>query len=123
LEYQINLLLSTFCIKEPFVVGGGKRQAIAEQFESEGVTKDFHHMSLFPNPSASQNEINVEIQTNELEAVVEILDHLGRIQTSQKILMEKAGIFTLPVSQLKNGHYFVRVKTGEGIRTQRLLKN
>jgi hypothetical protein len=121
--YQMSSFSNTFCIKEPFIVGGGNRQSVAEQFESEGVTKDFHHMSLFPNPSASQNEINVEIQTNELEAVVEILDHLGRIQTSQKILVEKAGTFTLPVSQLKNGNYFVRVKTGEGIRTQRLLKN
>ncbi len=72
-------------------------------------------LKVFPVPAS--NIIN--IQSDKIITGIEIDDHLGSIRLTEGNLREKE--YSFPVERLSPGLYFLKVMTGEGIITRKIL--
>jgi len=77
-----------------------------------------NYMTLFPNPATNQLTV-----TNERFEIsnVEINDVLGQIVFSHQQTYNSQKQITIDVSKLNSGIYFVKMKTGNGEKTQKLI--
>ena len=78
--------------------------------------EDFNQgkMVLYPNPV--KDVLNIQLSNNDNFQFVEILDIDGRIVVS-------SDQYTINVSQLQSGIYFVKMKLGNNVFTQKFIKD
>lgn len=120
LSSQFN---TSYCALEPTIAG--VREAVdGVQSEIESDVLDFSKIAIYPNPSLNENSVQIRIETSQSEAIAEVLDFMGRrVKTGSYQIQAGAASFSLPTADLKSGNYLIRVRTEEGTRTARLLKN
>jgi Secretion system C-terminal sorting domain len=82
------------------------------------ILTDDNKLSIFPNPIAT-NDITVTIDITKLSknASLEIYDITGKYMSGMKITNVKNNNYTMNVSDLANGTYFVKLTTEEGHKT------
>tara|TARA_R100000306_G_scaffold7511_4_gene10174 strand:- start:21965 stop:24442 length:2478 start_codon:yes stop_codon:yes gene_type:complete len=76
-------------------------------------------VSLYPNPT--NDELNIKLSQN-LEADIRIFDTLGKLIIYQPNVTI-SGSYSVGVSGLNNGIYFVRINTEAGTVTKKFIKN
>jgi hypothetical protein len=79
------------------------------------------NLSISPNPATDFARINLNLEIRS-DVQVQIFDALGRV-VSTKFLPNQVGILNidLPIRNLTNGLYFVKVRAGQSIATCKLL--
>ena len=78
-----------------------------------------NNFDIYPNPAG--NELRIENSKFIIESV-EILDMPGQIIFSQRLKGNSQRQFTLDVTKLKPGIYFLKVKTAGGTATKKFIK-
>ena len=81
------------------------------------VVEDF--FTLSPNPA--NTEVSLRFQ-QPLETDIRVFDVTGKLMIYDKDVTVE-GSYNLNISQLQSGIYFIRVNTGEGTATKKLIKN
>ncbi len=76
-------------------------------------------VSLYPNPTS--DELNIKLSQS-LEADIRIFDTLGKLIIYQPNV-NISGSYSVGVSGLNNGIYFVRINTEAGTVTKKFIKN
>lgn len=77
------------------------------------------NVSVYPNPV--NDELNIKLSQN-LEADIRIFDTLGKLVVYQPNV-NISGNYSVGVSNLNNGVYFVRINTEAGTVTKKFIKN
>jgi hypothetical protein len=78
---------------------------------------DVVDLAMFPNPA--DNQLMVSFSTESNDAVVTVIDMLGRnVLSSNEAFVAGQNNITFDVSGLEPGTYFVRIEEGEGVRTE-----
>jgi Secretion system C-terminal sorting domain len=78
---------------------------------------DDNKLSVFPNPVAVENlTVNIDLTLNAKTANLGIYDMNGRMIQNRDYDNVKNEKFTLPVSNLANGNYFLKLTTPEGFK-------
>jgi hypothetical protein len=76
---------------------------------------------IFPNPAFSLVTIEVPMQ-NEADVQVSVMDPAGKVALQQNARMSKGdNQMNFDVNSLPNGVYFVQVRTGETVKTRKLV--
>ncbi len=86
-----------------------------------GISSDLQYplVRVYPNPSSTTISISPII---EMPQVVFLLDDYGRMTTKINTTIEE-GRMNIDISQLENGIYFLYLKTREGVKALRFIKN
>lgn len=71
-------------------------------------------LNLYPNPVTDLLNINSEIPLSKIE----IYSILGK-----KVKERKSGLYSIPMNDLSNGVYYVRILSDNGSTTRKLIKN
>ena len=79
------------------------------------IASSFHELTAFPNPATSDN-VTLNIPASWKQYSVEVFDAAGRLSLSVQNSPK------LNVSNLANGHYIVRVTSGDHIGYVRMVK-
>ncbi len=74
----------------------------------------------YPNPARSHTKLDYELPKNTGEVVLTLLDLIGNVAASHKIIDPK-GTIEINTSQLNSGVYFIYMKTADEILTSRKL--
>jgi len=101
-------------------MGGGRINAYnAVQCALTGITETNFNgkATLYPNPANSVAYIDVELLAK-APITIKLYNNVGQIIGQQNHAASLGGRFTLPVSKLNSGIYFVEITT----QTQRLVK-
>jgi len=77
-------------------------------------------LSVFPNPTTES--FTVQSQRLASETVVSFYDVQGKMLFSEKVNMEN-GNFTINISTLDNGIYFVKIYSEGNVAVRKLMKN
>ncbi|RFN57611.1 T9SS type A sorting domain-containing protein [Marixanthomonas ophiurae] len=77
------------------------------------------NVSVYPNPA--NDELNIKLSQN-LEADIRIFDTLGKLVVYQPNV-NISGNYSVGVSNLNSGIYFVRINTEAGTVTKKFIKN
>ena len=77
------------------------------------------NVSVYPNPA--NDELNIKLSQN-LEADIRVFDTLGKLVIYQPNV-NISGSYSVGVSGLNNGIYFVRINTEAGTVTKKFIKN
>jgi type IX secretion system substrate protein len=85
-------------------------------------TVDFDkpQISIYPNPA--QNQIEVLLPKEFVTNLMTIYDTTGKVIRQQKF-KEVGGSLVIDISFLNDGLYFLRFETGNGIITEKIIKN
>ncbi len=76
---------------------------------------------IFPNPAFSLVTVEVPMQ-NESDVQVSVMDPAGKVALQQNARMSKGdNQMNFDVNSLPNGVYFVQVRTGETVKTRKLV--
>lgn len=77
-------------------------------------------ITLFPNPASNQVAIQINLEKGE-QGIIQLLDSRGNIisQINEPVILNQ--YITYPTTDLKEGLYFVRVKTRSFEETKRLM--
>ena len=86
-------------------------QAIASSVNAN--TPIIQAIKVFPNPTKSFLSLQIEGQQLE-NGIYQIYDQLGRIQQSGVLAASGQSQFKLPLTQLSNGSYYLKVQTKGG---------
>lgn len=79
-------------------------------------------LSLYPNPA--QTHVNIQYDGNASQQFLQVLDFKGRVVFQQNMAAENGGFdMTLPIDQLKDGFYMVKVTDGDELHTSKFVKN
>lgn len=90
---------------------------VMNAIETMIIPQNMSEISVFPNPAA----INLHIRANdELILDIKLIDMVGRIIHQADIMDNE---YSMNVSDLKNGIYFVRINTQSSIVTERVIVN
>jgi hypothetical protein len=98
--------------------------ALIEQFTSIKEKAIDYNVTLFPNPASDILNVRVSTQTSVNDNVtISLVDALGRTVTSfGDKLIGKSAQFSMNVSELKNGMYFLRIQSKTGLITKSFVK-
>ncbi|MDB4089045.1 T9SS type A sorting domain-containing protein [Flavobacteriales bacterium] len=98
--------------------------ALNEQFASINEKIIDYNVTLFPNPTNDILNVRVLTQTSVNDNVtISLIDALGRtVNTIGDKFIGKSAQFSMNVSELKNGIYFVRIQSESGIITKSFVK-
>lgn len=89
----------------------------------EQLTASNFSMSLYPNPTADNAQLELNLENSEVYNV-EIFDMLGKVVYNHSYsAMTGKNIVNLPVRSLNNGVYVVKVNVGGSVLSTRLVKN
>ncbi len=86
--------------------------------------EEFAKMNVYPNPVAS-NSIEIEWEGNpEINTTIQIIDNYGR-EVTRNTITGSIGRqhLELEISDLEQGHYLIRIITGDEVRLRRLVRN
>ena len=76
-------------------------------------------MHVYPNPA--KNQITIESSDKiDQNGTISIVNLIGKIVVSEPLISNKQ---TIKIENLKNGIYFVNIKTKEGTTTQKVIVN
>jgi hypothetical protein len=79
-------------------------------------------MRIFPNPAKDQVQVNVSDAIATGQATIQITDLAGRLMLEEShALQSGVSHYKLSTASLNNGLYNVRVSTGRGSKTQKLV--
>ena len=78
------------------------------------------NITVFPNPA--QNFITVQTDFAETDYKVELVNELGQVIKSSKIL-QGTTMCTFELDTIYNGVYFVKVTLGEDVKTHKIIIN
>lgn len=79
-------------------------------------------LALYPNPA--QTHVNIQYDGNSSQQFLQVLDFKGRVVFQQNMAAQDGGFdMTLPIDQLQDGFYLVKVTDGEEIHTSKFVKN
>lgn len=93
-----------------------------EQATGINTIKDATDIALYPNPAASQLNLNVSSESNQNSAV-EVYNINGEKMISQNTTVHSGtNIVIVNVADLIAGNYFVSIRTSEGVLTKRFMK-
>ena len=90
--------------------------------KTENSSSDVIDLFLYPNPA--QSNVNIKI-VNPEEVEIKILslyDVSGRL-ILDNIMMSETGVYSLDISQLDHGVYFIKMRTEYGSKTKQLIVN
>lgn len=76
-------------------------------------------LSVYPNPT--QDQLFIQYQAS-VEADIRVFDVSGKMVLYSPD-QQLSGAYSLDVSSLKDGIYFVRLNSGNGVATQKFIKN
>ena len=98
--------------------------ALNEQFASIKEKVVDYNVTLFPNPANDILNIKVLTQTSVNDKVtISLIDALGRtVNSFGDKFIGKSAQFSMNVSELKNGIYFVRIQSETGLITKSFVK-
>lgn len=82
----------------------------------ENVNKENYNLSLYPNPTANQLQINTNVPLHKIQ----ILDVMGRSMLTSN-LDDQTKDHTIDVSHLPNGLYFVKALSKDASKTQSFI--
>lgn len=107
--------------KQILITGeANKNMTRPEYFEDE--KKQFKSVSLYPNPNNGMFTLDINLYEKD-DVQVEVYDILGQMQQSHKIGKdEKDYTFEFNINNLKNGLYFISIKTNKGTTGVKFLK-
>lgn len=74
-----------------------------------------YNISIYPNPAKNKISVNSSIEINKIE----IIDVYGKIISSENV---KNTNYSIQVSNLSNGIYFIKLQTEIGIKIQKFIK-
>lgn len=87
------------------------------------ISNDFS-LNLFPNPTTDILNVRISSATNKAEKItVSLVDALGRTVSSfGENFNGNSGLFTMNVSSIDNGVYFIRMDSESGVVTKTFVK-
>ena len=98
--------------------------ALIEQFSSIKEKVIDYNVTLFPNPASDILNVRISTQTSINDNVtISLIDALGRtVNSFGDKLIGKSAQFSMDVSELKNGMYFLRIQSKTGLITKSFVK-
>ena len=98
--------------------------ALIEQFSSIKEKVIDYNVTLFPNPASDILNVRISTQTSVNDNVtISLIDALGRtVNSFGDKLIGKSAQFSMDVSELKNGMYFLRIQSKTGLITKSFVK-
>jgi hypothetical protein len=78
------------------------------------------NISLFPNPTSKLVNLQFDLFNN-ADAIIEIVDVLGKKQFSQTNAISNKELLPLDISALKAGVYFVNITINQNKKVLRLI--
>ena len=93
----------------------GTDTVFASWYVGMGEKKNSARLKVFPVPAKTV----INIQSDKIITGIEIDDHLGCIRMAEGNLRENE--YSIPVDKFSPGLYFLKVMTGEGIITRKIL--
>jgi len=78
-------------------------------------------VQIFPNPVDRELTVQIALDAVSTEVQVEVMDVNGRLIRQQQLDQVQQDQVRINTSQLSEGTYMVRVRTAEGVRTERFV--
>lgn len=98
--------------------------ALNEQFASIKEEVINYNITLFPNPANDVLNVSISTETSVAQDLtITLIDGLGRtVNSFGDKLIGNASLFSMNISELKNGIYFVRIQSETGLVTKSFVK-
>ena len=95
-----------------------------EQFASIKEEVINYNITLFPNPANDVLNVSISTETSVAQDLtITLIDGLGRtVNSFGDKLIGNASLFSMNISELKNGIYFVRIQSETGLVTKSFVK-
>jgi hypothetical protein len=79
---------------------------------------------IYPNPAAQQTVLEVESKRSAEDLTLEVIDATGRTRFASRVRALNTGLnrIEIPLHNLPNGNYFVRLSGTTGVLTHHLIK-
>jgi hypothetical protein len=78
-------------------------------------------VQVFPNPVDRELTVQIALDAVSAEVQVEVMDVNGRLIRQQQLDQVQQDQVRINTSQLSEGTYMIRVRTAEGVRTERFV--
>jgi hypothetical protein len=97
---------------------------LAEPFASVNEISNDFAVKLFPNPTTDVLNVRISSTSNKAEKInITLVDALGRTVSSfGENFNGNSGTFTMNVSSIENGVYFIRMESESGMITKSFVK-
>ncbi|MGZ5304313.1 MAG: T9SS type A sorting domain-containing protein, partial [Bacteroidia bacterium] len=104
----------------------GKSVTFNSKVISTGVKESsivFNGLSLYPNPTAGNCNILLKAE-NEFKADIQVVNQIGQaVKTLQNYTCKPGeNVIALDLNDMASGLYFVQIKTGNGLYTEKFIK-
>lgn len=102
------------------ITNSGEQPGLESRSQNKNSTQPASHedkLSLFPNPASQKIQVIFETAKQAVAEVV-IVNALGNVVFKKSVsFAEGQNQFSIPVQSFANGNYFIKVTTGDGIKS------
>ena len=110
-----------FLEKQITVTGNGNKDFNTPEY-AEDKEKQFRYINLYPNPNKGNFNLDIKLYKKD-DIRIEVYDILGQKQQAHKIGKgEKNYTFNFNLNTMKNGLYFISIKTDKGSAGIKFIK-
>lgn len=92
---------------------------LARMYNEPPVAKSIKHKELHIYPNPSDDYITIELENDFNKATIEILNSAGLTVKKYEV---SSSVIKIPIKDLKQGTYFIKLTTPKEIRTSRFIK-
>ncbi|MCF8227381.1 MAG: T9SS type A sorting domain-containing protein [Bacteroidales bacterium] len=106
---------------ESFQIGTGKTVFVKQNVSSTDVAEFLPSIDINVYPNPARDIVNIEMNGTAHETNIAIYDVTGKEMISRDINKDQAGIITFQLDQLKEGMYFMLIKTGNLTQSHKIM--